>query len=63
MFDRVVQSADPDVSTHQGLTSHQDSGGELVGAKALWLAVVSQVNVIIFTVIMVIIVTSPGHHC
>ena len=43
----------------QCLISHQGSGGELVGAKALRLAVVSQVNVIIFTVIMVIIVTSP----
>ena len=34
----------------QCLISHQDSGGELVGAKALWLAVVSKVNVIFFTV-------------
>ena len=42
--------------SQQWLIGDQDSEGELVGAKALWLAVITKVNVI-YAVIMLFIVT------
>ena len=39
----------PNKNAMQWLISDQDNEGELVGAKALWLAVITKVTVIVIT--------------